>query len=98
MSEEDKNKRKIPKSEETKQKMRTSRSEQGKLNMRVPKPNLQTPIFQYDLEGNFIKEWKSITDAYLFLGKNTNSSGITCCLKGRQKTAYGFIWKEYKNL
>jgi group I intron endonuclease len=98
MSEEDKNKRRIPKSEKTKQKMRTPRSEQGKLNMRVPKPNLQTPVFQYGLEGNFIKEWKSITEAYLFLRKSINSSGITCCLKGRQKTAYGFIWKEYKDL
>jgi group I intron endonuclease len=96
MSEEEKEKRRKPKSEEAKQNMRKPRSEQGKLNMRVSKPNSQKPVFQYNFEGNFIKEWKSITDAYLFFGKSINSSGITCCLKGKQKTAYGFIWKEQK--
>jgi group I intron endonuclease len=96
MSEDQKKILRAPKSEEAKQNMRKPRSEQGKLNMRVPKPNSQKPVFQYNFEGNFIKEWKSITDAYLFFGKSINSSGITCCLKGKQKTAYGFIWKEQK--
>jgi hypothetical protein len=96
MSEEEKEKRRKPKLEETKLLMRKPRSEQGKLNMRVSKPNSQKTVFQYNFEGNFIKEWKSITDAYLFFGKSINSSGITCCLKGKQKTAYGFIWKEQK--
>lgn len=96
MSEEDKNKRRVPKTEEVKIKMRKPRSDKGKENMKVPKPNLQKPIYQYDLKENFIREFKSITEAYLFLGKTTNSSAITCCLKKRQKTAYGFIWKEEK--
>ena len=49
------------------------------------------PILQYDLEGNFIKEWPSTTD----VGKEF-IKGINHCLKGRNKTAYGYIWK-YKN-
>ncbi len=94
LSEEDKNKLRVPKSEETKQKMRRSRSEEGKHNMRVPKPNLQKPVYQYDLNNTFIKKWNSITEAYISFGKTINSSGITCCLKGKQKSTYGYIWKE----
>ena len=93
MSEEQKILRSIPKSEETKQNMRKPKSEQGKLNMRVPKPNLQKSITQYDLKGNYIKDWNSVTEVYISLSKPINSSGITCCLKGKQKTAFGFIWK-----
>lgn len=50
-------------------------------------------IAQYDLEMNFIRYWDSIKDAYEFLGLSKNSSGITSCCKGKQKTAYGFIWR-----
>lgn len=51
---------------------------------------------QYDLQGNFIKKWYStkieISNYFLM-----DSSGLTHHLKGRQKSAYGFIWKELKN-
>ena len=50
------------------------------------------PILQYDLDGNFIREWECAYD----VGKEVNT-GIINCLKGRTKTAYGFIWK-YKKL
>lgn len=58
-----------------------------------PNPNKKI-IMQLDLEGNFIKEWHSATEA----GKGLNKSGnsIADCASGRQKTAYGFKWK-YKN-
>ena len=49
------------------------------------------PILQYDLDGNFIREWPSATD----VGKEVRSN-IGYCIRGRYKTAYGFIWK-YKN-
>ena len=46
------------------------------------------PILQYDLDGNFIREWPSATD----VGKEVK--GIICnCLKGRYKSACGYIWK-----
>lgn len=50
-------------------------------------------IIQYDLHMNFIKRWDSIKEAYEFLGISEKSSGITCCCNGKQKTAYGYIWR-----
>ena len=49
------------------------------------------PILQYDLDGNFIKEWECTAD----VGKEVRHN-IRHCLKGKQKTAYNYIWK-YKN-
>lgn len=46
------------------------------------------PILQYDLEGNFIKEWPSISEAT----RNINNSDIPSCLSGKQSQAGGFIW------
>lgn len=51
-------------------------------------------IIQYDLEGNFIKEWPSIRHAGLEI-KGTSGETIRKCLIGLQKSAYGFKW-EYK--
>lgn len=53
------------------------------------------PIIQLDPQGNFIQEWPSIRQAGFSLVGNQGES-IRKCLKGMQKTAYGFIWK-YKN-
>ena len=54
-------------------------------------------ILQYDLKGNFIKEWVSTRDAARGLGgdrdKNDISSNITKVLKGKYKYCYGFIWR-----
>lgn len=49
------------------------------------------PILQYSLEGEFIKEYNSVTQALKNLSKN--GSNISSCLYGRTKSAYGFIWK-----
>ena len=46
------------------------------------------PILQYDLNGNFIREWPSASD----VGGEVESL-ICRCLKGRRKTAYNYIWK-----
>ena len=51
------------------------------------------PIEQYDLEGNFIKEWDSATQVERDLG--FNHSNISKCCLGRSKTAYNYKW-EYK--
>lgn len=53
------------------------------------------PILQFDLQGNFIQEWPSIRRAGFEL-KGNQGEPIRKCLKGLQKTAYGFIWR-YKN-
>ena len=49
------------------------------------------PILQYDLDGNFVREWPSATD----VGREVRCN-IKECLRGRSKSAYGYIWK-YKD-
>lgn len=52
------------------------------------------PVLQYSLNGEFIKEWSSQKEAINFLNKT--GDGIGACCRGKQKQAYGFIWK-FKN-
>lgn len=45
---------------------------------------------QFNLDGSFIKEWNSLTEAANFYGiDNTN---IVRCCKGNRKTSKNFIW------
>lgn len=55
------------------------------------KSNSQKSVFQYDLQDNLLNEYQSAQDAGRCLGKSGNS--IADCAAGRQKTAYGYIWK-----
>jgi group I intron endonuclease len=78
-----------------------TRSEENKLNLSLAKKGIPNPknskiVLQYDLKGNFIKEWSSIKCANLFLRKDKDSSSIGECCRGKKQTAYGFKWK-YKN-
>jgi hypothetical protein len=50
-------------------------------------------VLQYDLNGNFIKKWKSITKASNDL--NIASPNITKCCKGKRNYAGEFIWFYY---
>lgn len=50
---------------------------------------------QYDLNGNFIKDWNSMTEASLAV-KGTKY-GINKCCVGKLKTYKGFIWKYKEN-
>lgn len=52
---------------------------------------LSKPIFQYDKQGNFIREWGSASEAGSYINKV--SSAISECCTGKRKTIYGFIWK-----
>lgn len=49
------------------------------------------PILQYDLKGNFIKEYRSAIQASKEL--NINQANIVHCLKGKYKYSGGYIWK-----
>lgn len=51
-------------------------------------------IYQFDINNNFIKEWYSISDAAIYY--SINSSNITDCAKGKQKTSANFIWRYQK--
>lgn len=52
------------------------------------------PVLQYDLNGSFIREWKTIKSACDEL--NIRASGISSVLTGRYSHSGGYIWK-YKN-
>ena len=49
------------------------------------------PILQFTKDGTFVKEWPSASEAWRQLG----ISNICNCLKGRHKSAGGFVW-QYK--
>jgi group I intron endonuclease len=51
------------------------------------------PVFQYDKNFNFIKEWTSSNEAERILNGKPGDN-IRACIRGEQKTAYGFIWIE----
>ena len=55
--------------------------------------SLKIPILQYDLDGNFIREWSSAAD----VGREVRPN-ICKCLKGKQKSAYGYIWKYKEDI
>ena len=48
-------------------------------------------VNQYDLQGNFIKQYSSINGASRQFNRKGNN--IRACCKGNQKTAYGYKWK-----
>lgn len=52
-------------------------------------------ILQYDLEGNLIKEWKSINEVLEF-NKEYKKESLKKCLNGKYDKMYNFVWK-YKN-
>lgn len=50
------------------------------------------PVLQFDMNGNFIKEWKSRIDAARHVG--CTPSSITRCVNGERKSCKGFVWKR----
>jgi len=58
---------------------------------RANNPLIYSPVCQYDLDGNFISEYKSITEAERETGiLSSNISGV--CLLKRSTSAGGYIW------
>ena len=53
------------------------------------------PVIAFDKSGNFIQEFKSLTEAANWLGKKCMNN-ICSCLKGHTHSAYGYVWR-YKN-
>lgn len=50
-------------------------------------------ILQYDIDGNFIKEWLGSRDIERVEGYKRRSISNCCNNKPKFKTAYGYIWK-----
>lgn len=51
-------------------------------------------VIQYDLDGNFIKEWPSAKECQR---NGYNQAAVSRCCLGKQKTSYNFIWR-YKEM
>lgn len=51
------------------------------------------PVLCFNLQGELIKEYKSISGANMEFGVSKKSSNISRACKKERKTAYGFIWK-----
>ena len=62
---------------------RTGRSQMNKQGSKA--------LLQYDLQGNFIKEFPSVSEASREFGKS--QANISRCANGFKNQAYGFIWK-----
>ena len=51
-------------------------------------------VYQYSLDGQFIKEWECAKYAVVFY--SLHNSAISCCINGKQKSAGGYIWSKTK--
>lgn len=52
---------------------------------------LYKPVLQFDLLGNFIREWPSMIKVYEELG--ISRGNISSCCSGKLKTVGGFVWR-----
>lgn len=51
------------------------------------------PILMYDKEGNFIRRFESMSATNEYFGKKNAYKNVSDCLTGKQKTAYGYIFR-----
>lgn len=86
----------ITRSEETKQKM--SEAQRGEKNYWYGKTGEKHPtskkVYQYDLDGNFVRSFGSCEEAGRHLKKD--GTNIGACARGKHKTAYDFKWSYVK--
>jgi len=97
-----------PKSETCKQRMRKPKTETHKKNIKAAlHERLQDPKYrqklsatngrrtrvnQYDLKGNFLKQYSTIKEAAESIGGGNKRCDISACCRGKQQTAYGYVW------
>lgn len=53
---------------------------------------LSKKLYQYNLDGSFVREWPSSMEVERKLGFNQRLISACCLKKKYHKTAYGFIW------
>lgn len=51
-------------------------------------------IYQYDLRNNLVATYENACQAAEALGNRNKNSGITRCINGHRKTAFGFKWTK----
>lgn len=80
----------------TKSVLGTKRSEEIKERMRIGSKNQSKIVLQFKLDGTFVKEWRSTSEAARILG--FNQSHISACCRNDYGRKYhkNFIWKYKK--
>lgn len=68
----------------------------GKIKSLPKNDHLKKKILQFDLDGNFIKEWNSTKDVERTLGIKHSAISRVCKKRKYYNTAGGYIWR-YKN-
>lgn len=56
--------------------------------------NIPYGIGQYDLDGNLLNVFDTCLEALDSLGIDGSSGNIGRCIRGKRKTAYGYVWKS----
>lgn len=81
------------KSKENKSRILTGRkfSDKGLKNLTESCRRRCKPILQYDLNGNFIKEWETTGDFARSIGRTKAGNIHEGCLTGKNR--YGYLWK-----
>ena len=70
---------------------REQRGNVGKIAGKIARKKCSIPILQLAKDGTLIKEWPSACEAGRQLG--IARPNICLCLKGRKKSAGGFVWR-----
>lgn len=70
----------------------------GTINKRISEAQINhkkksIPIYQFTIDGKFVKEWPSIHEINRVLGFHRGHISDCCKRKPKYKTAYGFIWR-----
>ncbi len=56
--------------------------------------SLRTPIYQYELNGKYVREFNSVKEAAAMFNKQPDN--ISMVLSGKRKTAFGYFWSREK--
>lgn len=84
------------KSENTKHSYNIGLREAQKNNISINNKLIKSkPVLQYDLEGSFIKEYSSVSQAAMY--NNFSQGAISNVCRHERKQAYNYKW-EYKNI
>lgn len=62
-----------------------------------PKQQQKKAVIQLDLNGQYIADFNSISDAARSIGKESGNAHISACCLGKRQTAYGYKWKYKEN-
>lgn len=81
----------LKQSESTRRKITEANFRRSKEVREKAADKIKIPIAQFDLSGVFVKEWPSAKDVESELG--FGHQNISKCLKGKIKSAYGYVWK-----